>query len=235
MSTHATLDLMQPLAKPSETSEADDPSSLRTNKTLSDASPKLCDEHLLEAVANGEGQALSLLFRRHGGSVLGVARRILRNGAEAEDLQQDVFLYLFRNASLYDARKCSAISWIMQITYHRAFNRRKFLNLREGDRVEVFDEQQADCSVTQPSTDQIDGKAILGRLRDQLTAPQRETLELHFFEGYTFREIAERSGQSIGNVRHHYYRALDILRSNLFSKNRGGNERIGGHLHRKGN
>jgi RNA polymerase sigma-70 factor (ECF subfamily) len=47
---------------------------------------------------------------------------------------------------------------------------------------------------------------------------QQQTLELHFFEGYSLREIAEKSGQSIGNVRHHYYRALERLRSNLFSK-----------------
>jgi len=48
-----------------------------------------------------------------------------------------------------------------------------------------------------------------------------ETLELHFFEGYSLREIAERKGQTVGNVRHHYYRALECLRSHLFPKKRG--------------
>lgn len=66
----------------------------------------------------------------------------------------------------------------------------------------------------------IDGKAILSRLRETLSAEQRQTLELHLFEGYSLREIAEKSGQSVGNVRHHYYRALDRLRAQLFPRKR---------------
>jgi RNA polymerase sigma-70 factor (ECF subfamily) len=46
-------------------------------------------------------------------------------------------------------------------------------------------------------------------------------LELHLFEGYTFREIAERTGQTFGNVRHHYYRSLERLRSYIFEGKTG--------------
>jgi len=220
MSSEATLNILQSLAEPTGVSDEQTHAS-PCGEVSANIFNKISDEELLETAGKGDKAALGLLFRRHGGSVLNVARRILRNDAEADDVRQDVFVYLFERAQLYDAKKSSALSWIMQITYHRAFNRRKFLNLRQGNRVEVFDEQQSDRNITQPSTDQMDGKAILDKLRGQLSPAQRETVELHFFEGYTFREIAELSGQTIGNVRHHYYRALDTLRSNLFSKKRG--------------
>jgi RNA polymerase sigma-70 factor (ECF subfamily) len=106
----------------------------------------------------------------------------------------------------------------MQITYHRAIDRRRYLSSRQHYNVEQLEEERFDPSIAQPSTDGLDGKVILDRLRGQLTLDQQQTLELHFFEGYSLREIAEKSGQSIGNVRHHYYRALERLRSNLFSK-----------------
>lgn len=222
MSPEATLNVVPLLTdsahRSNEQTQARVPPSIEVS---TDTTPANSDEELLQAVGRADKAALGVLFRRHGRSVLNIAMRILRDAAEAEDLRQDVFLYLFERGHLYDAKKSSAVSWIMQVTYHRAFNRRRFLNLRQGNGVEVFDEQQIDRGIQQPSTDQIDGKAILERLKDELTPTQQETLELHFFEGYTFREIADQSGQTLGNVRHHYYRALDTLRSNLFSKKRG--------------
>lgn len=231
MSPQAALPFPQALAKTNPRPDARPPSIERDSvHELAPLSSGFSDEELLEAVGKGDKSALAVLFRKHGRSVLNVARRILHEDSEADDLRQDVFVYLFERAELYDAKKCSAVSWIMQITYHRAFNRRKFLNLRQGNGVEVFDEQQIERSVLQPSTDHIDGKDILHRLREKLSPEQRKTLELHFFEGYTFREIAEQSGQTIGNVRHHYYRALDTLRSHLSPKKDGKSERIGGYF-----
>ena len=50
---------------------------------------------------------------------------------------------------------------------------------------------------------------------EELTADQHETLRLHFYEGYTLVEVAQKLGQSIGNVRHHYYRGLEKLRKQM--------------------
>lgn len=187
-----------------------------TNDGLSD----LSDEDLLEAVAGGSRDALGTLFRRHGRAVRQVAWRILRDESEAEDLRQEVFLYLSERAKLFDGQKSSASSWIIQITYHRAIDRKRFLVHRQHYKAAALDDERVDASAPQFSTDQIDGKAILDKMRDELSPEQLQTLELHFFEGYSFREIAERKGQTLGNIRHHYYRALDRLRSNLFSKKR---------------
>jgi RNA polymerase sigma-70 factor (ECF subfamily) len=186
-----------------------------------DANVILSDEELLQAVGKGNKEALGMLFQRHGRSVLHVAWRILRDEGEADDLRQEVFLYVYQRASSFDAGKASAASWIIQIAYHRAIDRRRRLSVRQHYQSEELDEQGIGAVFTQPSTDQIDGKAILKKVRSQLSPEQQQTLELHFFEGYSFREIAEQSGQSVSNVRHHYYRALDRLRASLFSKKRG--------------
>jgi len=174
------------------------------------------DEELLEAVGDGSKEALGVLFRLHGRVVFTVAWRILRDQSEADDLRQDVFLYIFERARLYDPRKATALSWIIQVTYHRAIDRRRYLSFRQHYKLEALDEQTVGPTVQEVLTDQLDGKVILDRLRGQLTSDQQQTLELHFFEGYSFREIAEKTSQPVGNVRHHYYRALERLRSNLF-------------------
>jgi RNA polymerase sigma-70 factor, ECF subfamily len=178
------------------------------------------DEHLLEAVGDGSKEALSVLFRRHARAVFNVAWRILRDESEAADLRQDVFLYLFERAKLFDPQKATALSWIIQVTYHRAIDRRRYLSFRHHYKVEELDEQRLGPVTEEVFTGQLDGKAIVNKLRAQLTPDQQQTLELHFFEGYSFREIAEKTRQPIGNVRHHYYRALERLRSNLFPKKR---------------
>jgi RNA polymerase sigma-70 factor, ECF subfamily len=58
----------------------------------------------------------------------------------------------------------------------------------------------------------IVGSTLLNRLRQELSAEQWQTLELHFFEGYSFYEIADKTGQTFGNVRNHYHRGLERLR-----------------------
>lgn len=221
MSTEATLNLLQSLAE--AVALPDEPGQASLSSIVDEAnnaSHSLSDEQLLEAVGNGSKEALGLLFRRHGRAVFNVAWRILRDESEADDLRQEVFLYLFERAQLYDPRKATAVSWIVQVTYHRAIDRRRYLSFRQHYKLEALDEQRQGTTAAEVSTDQLDGKAILNKLKGQLTSDQQRTLELHFFEGYSFREIAEKSGQPIGNVRHHYYRALERLRSNLFPQKR---------------
>jgi len=221
MSTEATLNLLQALVvaetPPDERSQT---SPLPTVDKANDPSQSLPDERLLEAVGSGSKDALGLLFRRHGRVVFNVAWRILRDESEADDLRQEVFLYIFERANHYDSQKSTAVSWIVQITYHRALDRRRYLSSRQHYKLEALDEQRQGPRGAEVSTDQLDGKAILDKLKGQLTSDQQQTLELHFFEGYSFREIAEKTCQPVGNVRHHYYRALDRLRSNLFPQKR---------------
>ena len=182
--------------------------------------PGASDEDLMRQVQVGGKEALALLFRRHSRSVLNVGNRILRDNAEAEDLLQEIFLFVYQKALLFDPAKGSAISWIIQLTYHRGINRRKYLNTRQHYGTLEFQEEFQRPTGAPTALDQIASRELLNQFRAELNAEQRQILELHFFEGYTFHEIAGKTGQTLGNVRHHYYRGLERLRSFVFPKKR---------------
>src|ERR1700751_3019772 len=85
------------------------------------------DEALLNKVPPGDRDALALLFRRYARPVWIVGQRILRDKAEAEDLVQEVFLYIHRKSALFDSSKGTASSWIVQVAYTQALLRRRRL------------------------------------------------------------------------------------------------------------
>jgi RNA polymerase sigma-70 factor (ECF subfamily) len=167
-------------------------------------------------------EALSVLFQRYSRLMFGIALRVLQNRDEAEDLVQDVFLFLLFKGRLFDPAKGRARSWILQVTYHRAFDRRKYLNARSFyDRI---DASALDSSGLLPSSGDnleefVAWQTCLRPAFEQLSDDQRKALMLRFYEGYTIREISEKLGQSVGNVQHHLYRGLDRLRRHVFRKN----------------
>jgi RNA polymerase sigma-70 factor, ECF subfamily len=176
---------------------------------------------LLERIARGDPEALSDLFLRYAHLVHSVGRRILRDAEEAEDLVQEVFLYIHRKASLFDSSKSSGRSWIFQIAYTQAFLRRRQLKARgfyalgTAERSPEADSRPASGAEYDQSVEGLFGRNAWRKLLGVLTLEQRETLRLHFFEGYTFAEIAEKLGQSYANVRNHHYRGLEKLRRHL--------------------
>jgi RNA polymerase sigma-70 factor (ECF subfamily) len=185
------------------------------------------DEELLEQVRRGTKEALALLFRRYAQKIRGVAQRILRNEAEADDLVQDVFIFIFKKAGLFDATRGTGSSWIIHVTYHRAFDRRRYLTSRRfytNQELEDIAPRLVDFREEVPfyarSMDGILGKELTARFNARLTAEQRKTIQLYFFEGYSLKEIAQLTGQSLVNVRNQYYRGLDRLRKYVFLKKR---------------
>jgi len=91
---------------------------------------EISDELLMEQVRQGSREALVPLFRRYAHAVRSLACRILRSDAETDDLVQEVFLFVFRKAALFDPALGTARSWIVQVTYHRAIDRRRYLTSR---------------------------------------------------------------------------------------------------------
>ena len=177
------------------------------------------DEVLMEQVREGDKEALGDLFRRHARVVRNAAYRILRNEAEADDLVQEVFLFIFRKAALFDSSRWAARSWIIHVTYHRAFDRRRYLNSRHFYTSQELDDtafRLADLREELPfhehSMEGILGKPLMARFTARLTPEQQETIRLYFFEGYALQEIAQLTGRSLVNVRSHYYRGLERLR-----------------------
>jgi len=184
----------------------------------------LSDEFLLDQLREGNHGALALLFRRYARLVRTVAYRILRDAAEAEDLLQEVFLFIFRKWALFDASRGSARSWIVQVTYHRAIDRRRHLASRNFYDSAELDEAllskdgpMADSAFYERSIEGALGTAMLSKIAEALSIDQRRTIQLYFFEGYTFEEIAEHTKQMVGNVRNHYYRGLEKIRKLVFA------------------
>ncbi len=179
------------------------------------------DECLMIRVGDQGGEALALLFRRYSRLVRGVALRILRDVSEADDLLQEVFLFVHRKANVFDPNKASVRSWIIQMTYQRAIDRRRYLQSRHFY-------TRIDLDGAADLTDSLEGRqegeplsrlvgiTTIGGLLELLTQDQRNTLVLYFFEGYAFDEIAGMLNQSLGNIRNHYYRGLEKLRKQMF-------------------
>jgi RNA polymerase sigma-70 factor (ECF subfamily) len=182
------------------------------------------DEALLARVVGGDQQALGCLFQRYGRLLRSIAARILGDGSEAEDLVQDLFLFIHRKSAVFDCSKSSGRSWIVQMAYHRAISRRRYLVTRQfytHENVERVEEQVVGAATTENdySAEAVLGRNGLEKVMEALTDDQRETLQLHFFEGYTLAEISEKMGQPHGNVRHHYYRGLAQLRKQMSGSN----------------
>ena len=185
---------------------------------------KSSDEVLLTRVTGGDQQALGCLFQRYGRLLRSIAARILGDGSEAEDLVQDLFLFIHRKSVIFDSSKSSARSWIVQMAYHRAISRRRYLVTRQfytHTEIEGISERVVGAATTENdySAEAVLGRNGLEKVMEALTDDQRETLRLHFFEGYTLAEISEKLGQPHGNVRHHYYRGLAQLRKQMSGSN----------------
>ncbi len=183
----------------------------------------ISDELLIARIAEGNRDALGLLFHRYTRVVHSIGRRILRDEAEAEDLAQDLFLFIQRKCTIFDSSKSSAGSWIVHMAYQRAIERRRYLVTRHFYTHEEI-QTRASRVVGMPTAENdYSAEAVFGRnglmkVLDALSEDQRETLRLHFFEGYTLSEIGGKLGQPLGNVRHHYYRGLDKLRKQMFGR-----------------
>ncbi len=179
------------------------------------------DEIILKLIREGDREAFGVLFRRYAQLVYQVGRRIIRDKAEADDLVQEVFLYVHRKSALFDSSKGSARSWIVQVAYTQAFLRRRELK-SHGFYLSGIPDGPIACEQPCHKGAQYDYtvEGLFGRngwkkIVGDLTEDQRETFRLYFFEGYTFAEIAERLGQTHANVRNHHYRGLEKLRKHL--------------------
>ena len=175
------------------------------------------DDELIARIAVEDREALGVLFRRYARLVWAVGERIVRNKAEADDLLQDVFLLMTHKASSFDPSKGSVRSLIVHITYQHAISRRRYLSIRQQP-VKAEERVAKIAAPVQAYEDSLEARFGKERLRmafDELSDDQRTTFQLFFFEGYTLDEIAVRLGQSIGQVKHHYYRGLARLRRDL--------------------
>ena len=186
---------------------------------------RLSSEELVTYLKAGHHDALAILFDRHHRLVLSIAKKILRDAAEAEDLLQSVFFELYEKAAQFDPAKGSIKTWIAQYAYHRSLNRRHYLNVRAAFSRHGLDgmdlrELAAGSRPTSGLTEH-EARRLIEQSLALLNPRQRETLRMAFFDGLTMAEIAARRGETVVNVRHHYYRGLNHLREMLYGRGDG--------------
>lgn len=181
--------------------------------------PDLTDEDVMERLRQGHPDALATLFDRFYRLVLKIALRILRDPGEAEDLMQDVFLEIYKKASQFDPARGSVKTWILQYAYHRSLSRREYLALRNFyDRQQMSEREVSESKAMDASWRGLtyqDWRRVIEQGLKTLNEKQRKTLELVCFQGLLLSEIAERTKESLANVRHYHYRGLEGLRKFL--------------------
>jgi len=177
------------------------------------------DEQALVRVQAQDGAALELLFGRYARMVYRIARGVLRDSGEAEDVVQEAFFHLYKKAALFDAAKGTAKNWILQVALHKALDRKAHL-ARRGFYVGTDVGVMGDTLLGRTDLDREIGAKLdrvqLEKAFEELPGTQRMTLELFYFEGLELREISERLNEPLGNTRHHFYRGLERMRKSVF-------------------
>ncbi len=175
------------------------------------ASFDISDESLMARIVDRDKEALACLFHRYARLVRSVGYKILKDDSEADDLLQDVFLFIHQKSTVFDSSKSSARSWIVQMAYQRAIDRRRYLDSRhfytQVDLEDVGNELSslgATAGRYENSIEEVLGRIGLRKVFEVLSEIQRQTLGLHLVDGYTFEEIAVKLDQSRGNVKNHY-------------------------------
>jgi len=177
------------------------------------------DRRLIRAVADGSGDAVSNLYDRYGATVYGLALRVLGQPDLAEEVVQDVFAQVWREAGRYDAARSTVAGWIVMLTRTRAIDRFRARRSRpdvsaavEASRaIPVPSSERTPESSTIVAEDQRLVRGALARLPDHF----RSLIELAYYEGLTHTEIAERTGIPLGTVKTRLRSAMGTLRSAL--------------------
>jgi RNA polymerase sigma-70 factor, ECF subfamily len=153
---------------------------------------ELDPDELLRRVARGDERAFAQLYDQLSARVYGLARRVLRDPAQAEEVAQEALVEVWRTASRFDAARGSAIAWALTITHRRAVDR-----VRAAQAGAERERRVATASVQTPYDDVVE--EVTANLEQQqvrrclqgLTELQREAITLAYYRGHTYREVAE--------------------------------------------
>jgi RNA polymerase sigma-70 factor (ECF subfamily) len=169
------------------------------------------DIDVLRRIAAGDKPALGVLYDRHAGVMLALGVRVIGLRREAEDLLHDVFLEAWRHAGDYDPRRGSVKTWLLLRMRSRCLDR---VRSHAFSRTEALASEPMPSAAPEKVERHLDG-ARARALLETLPAGQREVLELGYFQGLSFSEIADTLGIPIGTVKSRVSAAMVKLREDL--------------------
>ncbi|MDB4943434.1 MAG: polymerase sigma-70 factor [Labilithrix sp.] len=174
------------------------------------------DGELLASIAGGDVGAVGVLYDRHASTLFPIALRILRDRSEAEDLVHDAFVAVNDRASQYTAERGSVIAWLVTLVRNLSIDRTRRRERRGALAREILPhEPPASTRDPEQLTSESSEREKIRRALAALPDAQRQTLEIAFFEGLSYPEIAAREGVPLGTIKSRAARALGALREAL--------------------
>lgn len=175
------------------------------------------DRALVARVTEGDGGALEALYGRYGRACFGLARRILTDEQFAQDVVQEVFLTVWRDASRFDASRGGFSTWLLSMTHHKAVDavRREESLRKRRTNAEILESREDDSPVVHDEVWSLLRRERVRAALQTLPEVQKEALTLAYFGGYTQREIAGLTGTPLGTVKTRMLAGMRRLRETL--------------------
>lgn len=179
-----------------------EPERRRRLSALPSAPAAVSDDELLVAVARGDREGFTSLYDRLGGLVYGVVKRVVRDPSQSEEVAQEVLVEVWRTATRFDPTKGTAQTWILTMAHRRAIDRvRSEQSSRDrSDRIGRRDRARDYDEVAEEVETRFEHQQVRDAL-DALTDLQREAVELAYYRGYTYREVAEMLDTPLGTIK----------------------------------
>jgi RNA polymerase sigma-70 factor, ECF subfamily len=176
---------------------------------------EVSDAQLVTSVARYSEVALAEVYRRHGGAVYGLAKRVLNNAAEAEDVTQEVFLRLWNQPDRFDAARGSLRSFLLAQAHGRAVDAvRSSSSRRLREARDAMRTAEAGYDLQHEVWDLAVADQV-SRAMGELPEEERRALELAYFDGHTYREVAQLLDQPEGTVKSRIRNGMRRMRAVL--------------------
>jgi RNA polymerase sigma-70 factor (ECF subfamily) len=176
---------------------------------------EVSDAQLVTSIARYNEIALAEVYRRHGGAVYGLARRVLNNASEAEDVAQEVFLRLWNQPDRFDPNRGTLRSFLLTQSHGRAVDAVRSLNARRRRETrEVRRTATAEYDMQHEVWDLAVADQVSRALGD-LPEDERRAIELAYFEGHTYVEVADLLDQPEGTVKSRIRNGMRRMRAIL--------------------
>ncbi len=181
------------------------------------------DVALIRRMAEGDREAFGRFYDRFAPLVFTFATRLLRTRSEAEDLLQEVFLQVWRQAGSYIQERGSVEAWLITITRSRGIDKLRSIRRRDKGFVPVEGPSGAESELKlEGGQAESEAKLMVQGPLARLPEAQQKVLEMAYFDGLTQTEIAARLGEPLGTVKTRMRDGLERLRGLLGAKAAGG-------------
>ncbi|MHB8619815.1 MAG: RNA polymerase sigma factor [Chloroflexota bacterium] len=188
------------------------------------------DEELVRLVASGDSQALALLYQRYAGAVYSLACRTVNDREVAEEILNETFVRVWRQAPSFDTRRGKFSSWLLSVARNLGIDELRSRRARP-QRAESVADREVSADLADQHADveeevwQSQRRQLIRQAMARLPESQRETIELAYFQGLSQSEISQRLGQPLGTTKTRMRLGLQKLRDQLLREGLGAETR----------